>query len=132
MADQKLHAILGVSPRKSLLDQPETDEDLDYQAFSFGRVGTRAAAMICFIKADRYHLVLPYSDIRSISTPDPETGFEADFGHYKITIVGRNLAPAFCYFKDNRLIELAEATRANVMSLANSEVIVDKMLILNR
>lgn len=118
----------GILSKRLALIVPEPAEDAsEYQAFSFGRVGTRARAMICFIKADGFHLALPYLDLRSISTIDPAKGFELEFGNRKITVTGRNLEVAFRYIRDHRLAELTEMLRHDALKLAESDSVVDEL-----
>jgi hypothetical protein len=127
MADQKLHAILGVTPRKPLIAQTEIDEDNDYQACSYGRVGTRAAEMICFIKSDGYHFALPYMELRSVMTANPADGFEMEFSTQRIIIEGRNLEVPFRYVRENRLVEIVEAVRTHVLCLSDNESVVTRL-----
>lgn len=125
MADSTLHSILNNSARKNFIQPPHsTEEYSEYQAFSYGRVGTRPVSMVCFVKADGFHLVLPYIDLQSISSADPSEGFELEFTARRITVNGRNLSVAFKYLREHRLAEIAEATRTSSMVLLPSESIV--------
>jgi hypothetical protein len=132
MADQSLQTILGVAPRRPLVNPSQVDEDTEYQAFSYGRVGTRAAAMICFIKSDGFHLALPYMELRSVTTANPADGFEMEFSTQRIIVEGRSLVVPFRYVRENRLVEIVEASRASILVLPASEAVVTSLRMANR
>lgn len=91
-------------------------EDSEYQAFSFGRVGTRHQLMVEFVKADGYRLTLPYIDLKQIVTNNPQQGFELFFVTKTIRIEGDQLEDCYRYFKRNRVEYICEVTRAQAFS----------------
>ena len=99
------------------------------KAFSYGRIGTRPQLMLCFIKCDGHHLAMPYSDLRSISTSDPNKGFILEFDNKEILIEGTNLTPCFRYLRDQRLSELVEIDRDSAMSQPEDAPVVQKIVI---
>ena len=102
--------------RKFAADVRPTEEVEIYQGFSYGRVGTRPQLMLCFIKCDGHHLAMPYCDLRSISTSDPNKGFVLEFDNKEILIEGTSLFTCFRYLRDQRLSELVEIDRACAMT----------------
>ena len=104
------------APRQFASDLRPTEEVEIYQGFSYGRVGTRPQLMLCFIKCDGHHLAMPYSDLRSISTSDPNKGFVLEFDNKEILIEGTSLFTCFRYLRDQRLSELVEIDRACAMT----------------
>ncbi len=129
MPEHSLQAILGVASRRPLVASSQHDEDPEYQAFSYGRVGTRAVAMLCCIKSDGYHLALPYMELRSVMSANPTDGFEMEFSTQRIIIEGRNLTVPFRYIRENRLSEIVEASRASILVLPASEAVVTSLRI---
>lgn len=126
MADTSLQSKLGiVSKRPSLVTEPTPEED--YQAFAYGRVGVKAVSMLCFVKTDGFHLALPYIDLRYLSSMSPSDGFDMEIGPWKISISGRNLWTAFRYIREHRLAELVEASRTVMLSLPETESLVEQL-----
>jgi hypothetical protein len=105
------------------------DEPQEYQGFSFGRVGTRPQLMLCVVKCDGHHLVLPYADLRAITSNDPDKGFLLEFAGREILIEGTSLMICFRYLRDQRLSELVEANRPEAMSSPNDAPVVQKITI---
>ena len=128
MAEQILQSILhGTPKRPTLVSASSPAEQSEYQAFSFGRVGIKAIAMIGFVNADGHHLVLPYLDLRSIQSIEPSLGFDLKFPEWKITVVGRNLATPFRHIREHRLAELIELERHAALNLPEDEPVVIEM-----
>jgi hypothetical protein len=105
------------------------EEDVDYKAFAFGRVSLRPQLMIEFCKADGYHLVLPYADLRLISSPDPDQEFALEFTGRKVAISGLNLSSCFRYLRENRVAILMEAEPAVVMDQSDDEPVIARIVI---
>lgn len=122
MSESSLASLVGTSPRRGRADSIAEPEE--YQAFSFGRVGARAQLRIEFRKADGYRLVLPYVDLKSIETVDPQYGFRLQFVEKQINIEGQNLGSCYDYIKNDRLLDVIEASTTLLMTLpANSPVV---------
>lgn len=125
MAEQILQNILNGPSRRPTIVTPESQSDAsEYQAFSFGRVGSKAIAMIGFVRSDGHHLILPYLDLREIQSIEPSTGFELEFPKWKVTVVGRNLTTPFRHIREHRLAELIELARHEAMKLPENEPVV--------
>jgi hypothetical protein len=100
-----------------------------YQAFSFGRVGIRPQLMLCLVKCDGHHLVLPYADLRAIITSEPDKGFLLDFGGRELLIEGTSLLICFRYLRDHRLAELSEIDSSSAMLQPEGTPVVHKITI---
>ncbi len=115
---------------KRFADELQPNDDTDaYQAFSYGRVGLRSQLMICFVKCDGHHLVLPYADLRSITSSDPDKGFLLEFVGREITVEGTNLLICFRHLRNQRLAELIEIDRPSTMSQPADAPVVQKLVI---
>ncbi len=106
--------------------QPNAETD-DYQAFSYGRVGLRPQLMLCLVKCDGHHLVLPYADLRSISGSDPDKGFLLEFAGREALIEGTNLLICFRYLRTQRLAELVEIDRPAALSQPADTPVIHKL-----
>ncbi len=125
MSETSLRSILNTPPAKKDYGAViRSEEEPEYRAFAFGRVSIRPQLMIEFSKADGFHLILPYMDIKSISTPDPSKGFILEFSGRKITIEGNNLTNCFRYMRENRVAILVEADRVSAMQEAETEPVI--------
>ena len=118
MAEGSLRELLRRGEPHAQGEQSGSDDDAEYQAFSCGRVGHRALQMVCFIKADGHHTVLPYIDLHAITTPEPGKGFILDFGTREIVVEGEHLEDCFRYVRTHRLAELVEFQRPSAMQTA--------------
>lgn len=118
----------GASKRFSEEVRP-SEESETYQAFSFGRVGIRPQLMLCVVKCDGHHLVLPYIDLHAISTSNPDKGFLLEFSRREILIEGTSLLICFRYLRDHRLAELTEIDRPSAMSQPDETPVVQKITI---
>jgi hypothetical protein len=105
------------------------DETEIFQSFTFGRSGQRPQLMLCLVKSDGHHLVLPYADLRSITSSNPSQGFHLDFSGREVVIEGSNLDLCFRYLRDHRLSELVEADRPAAMTADADAPIVQRILI---
>ena len=115
---------------KRFTDELRPGDDTEIvQGFSFGRVGQRPQLMLCLIKCDGHHLVLPYADLRCITTSDPDKGFLLEFVGREILIEGSSLMMCFRYLRDQRLAELVEINRPSVMAQPEDVPVVQKMTI---
>lgn len=115
--------------RKIRSGEPKLEEEAEYQAFSFGRVGPRPQIMLEICKADGYRLALPYIDLKKITTMNPDRGFELHFSDQKILVEGQNLKDCYRYIKQNRLDSMLEAERANAMAVAQQEAVISTLRI---
>ncbi len=117
--------------RKVRSSEPRLEEEAEYQAFAFGRVGPRALIMLEICKSDGYRLVLPYIDLKRISTMNPDLGFELHYPDQKIVVEGRNLKECYRYIKQNRLDSMVEAERTGVMAGVQQAPIINSIRIAN-
>lgn len=125
MSEGNLRSLVGQSAvRKIHQIEPKLEEEVEYQAFSFGRVGPRPQIMLEICKSDGFHLVLPYIDLKAISTMNPDLGFELKFGEQRVLIEGRNLLLCYRYIKQNRLESIVELGREGTMSVAEKDPVV--------
>ncbi len=108
--------------------RPNEDAE-QYQAFAYGRVGSRPQLTLCLIKCDGHHLVLPYADLRSITSPAPDKGFHLEFVGRDILIEGSSLSTCFRYLRNQRLAELVEIDRPSAMSQPPDTPVVQKITI---
>lgn len=125
MSEGSLRSLVGqTSARKVLHLEPKREEDVEYEAFSFGRVGQRPQIMLEICKSDGFRLTIPYIDLKSISTMNPDLGFELKFGEQRVLIEGRNLIHCYRYIKQNRLESIVELGREGAMNLAETDPVV--------
>lgn len=127
------------SLREMLRDEPQTrrfteeirpaEETEIFQSFSFGRTGLRPQLMLSFVKSDGHYLVLPYADLRAITSSNPAKGYQLDYSGREIVVEGTNLEVCFRYLRDHRLSELVEADRPAAMSAAADTPVVTRLLI---
>ena len=117
--------------RKVRSSEPKLEEEAEYQAFAFGRVGPKALIMLEIWKSDGYRLVLPYIDLKRISTMNPDAGFELHFPDHKVLVEGRNLKECYRYIKQNRLDSMVEAERTSTMSVVPNEAVINAIRIAN-
>ena len=106
-----------------------TEETEVIQGFSFGRVGQRPQLMLTFVKCDGHHLVLPYADLRSITTNEPDKGFLMEFVGREVLVEGTSLMICFRYLRDQRLAELVECNLSSVMAAEPDAPVVQKITI---
>jgi hypothetical protein len=115
------------SERNFAADLRPNEDAEQYQAFAYGRVGSRPQLMLCLIKCDGHHLVLPYADLRSITTNAPDKGFHLEFVGRDILVEGSSLTTCFRYLRDQRLAELVEIDRPAAMSQPTDTPVVQKI-----
>lgn len=124
MAEGSLRELIRTGRERVQPDVSPAQDNEEYRAFSCGRVGTRAVNMICFIKSDGYHTVLPYIDLHAITSPEPARGFILDFGSREIVVEGENLEECFRYLRTHRLLELVELQQSAAFETAAGEPVV--------
>jgi hypothetical protein len=135
MSDSRLKDLLrDDTPAKKfaaeLRPAPVPSEDTEiYQGFSFGRVGAKPQLMLTVIKLDGLHLVLPYADLRCISSNDPETTFLLEFPGREILVEGTHMLFCFRYLRDHRLNELRELNPSAAFSEAEGTPVIQKITI---
>lgn len=117
--------------RKIRSGEPKLEEEAEYQAFSFGRVGPRPQIMLEICKSDGYRLVLPYIDLKKITTMNPDNGFELHYSDQKVVVEGRNLKECYRYIKQNRLDSMLEAERSSAMAVVQQEAVISSLKIAN-
>lgn len=100
------------------------EEEADYQAFGYGRVGRRPEIMIEFQKANGYRLALQYIDVKEIETHDPDKGFVIHAPRRKITVEGDGLLNCYRYLRQNRIAELVECDRPTAMAASAGDPII--------
>lgn len=114
--------------RRFAEDVRPAEETEIYQSFSFGRTGLRPQLMLSFVKSDGHYLVLPYADLRAITSVNPAKGFQLEYSGREVVIEGTNLEICFRYLRDHRLSELVEADRPSAMSAPPDAPVVEKIL----
>ncbi len=118
MSEGNLRSLVGqTAVRKIHQIEPKLEEEVEYQAFSFGRVGPRPQIMLEICKSDGFRLTFPYIDLKRIKTMNPDLGFELKFGEQLVLIEGRNLLLCYRYIKQNRLESIVEMGREGAMSV---------------
>lgn len=117
--------------RKIRSVEPKLEEEAEYQAFSFGRVGPKPQIMLEICKADGYRLALPYIDLKKITTMNPDMGFELHYLDQKVVVEGHNLMACYRYIKQNRLDSMLEAERSSAMAVVHQEAVISSVKIAN-
>lgn len=130
MSETSLKAFTAQSTAKRFaLPEPKFEEEAEYQAFAFGRVGRRPEIMIEFHKADGFRLNVQYIDIKEIETTNPDKGFSIRTPMHKFIIEGANLDRCYRYLQQNRIAELKEIDRPTAMSTTTDEAIITSLRI---
>lgn len=125
MSESSLAQFVGTAgKRRPATVAAKADDEQDYRAFSFGRVGLRPQIRIELRKSDGYHLMLAYVDLKTVETMNPENGFVLSFPSFKITIEGQNLTDCYNYLATDRVATIVEATRGLVLSTPASEPLI--------
>lgn len=115
------------SVRRQPISQPQFEEEVEYQAVSYGIVGRRPEIMLEFHRADGFRKAIAYIDIKEIDTSDPAKGFLIITPARKISVVGVNLERCYRYLKQNRIAELREADRPTAMAAPADEAIITEL-----
>ena len=130
MSETSLKAFAAQSGvRRASAVEPKLEEEAEYQAFGFGRVGRGPEIMVEFRKADGYRLALQYIDLKELESHDPDKGFVIHAGRRKITVEGSGLASCYRYLRQNRVAELIEADRPTAMAVSSSEPVITSIRI---
>jgi hypothetical protein len=86
-----------------------SEDDAEYQAFSFGRVGIKPQLTLLIRKASGAVEVFPYADFCGISSSDENLGFTLRFATRTVLIEGQRLGKLFQYICNFRTAEIMEA-----------------------
>lgn len=128
MGEGSLRELLRTGREREQQTASAQDSD-EYRAFSCGRAGNRAMQMICFVKSDGYHTVLPYIDLHAITSPEPSRGFILDFGSREVVVEGENLQDCFNFVRAHRLMELIELQHSATFQTPDGEPLVHTLTI---
>jgi hypothetical protein len=108
------------------------DDETDYTAFSFGRVGNRPQMTLVFRMNSGEVIGFPYAHITGIRADDCERSFTIDFGTATVTVVGNGLGRLFRYVCEHRVLEIVELDRRTVLSRDAVECLVDSIRVTRR
>lgn len=127
MTDSSLKLAINMHTKR--VNQPVTtpNDEEEYQAFHFGRVGMKAQFTIGFRKSDGFSEGFAYADFRGWSTSDPNTSFDLMFVTRRVTVEGRKLARVLELIRQHRLTDLTEARHSEAMIVPDDEPIVFKL-----
>ena len=138
MSEDSLKSLLKIPERRNAYpiearsnSEPKFEEEVEYQAFAYGRVGRKAEIMLEFRKANGYRLCIPYIDLKEIETSNPTKGFVISTLKRKITIEGSNLERCYRFLQQNRIAELMEIDRPAAMTADKADAIISSLKIEN-
>ncbi len=112
MSETSLADLVGtVSQRRPAARPAKFDDEPEYRAFTFGRVGARSQPRFEICKCDGYQLMLAYVDLKTVETMNAANGFVLGFLGFKVAIQGQNLLPCYRYLFTERIDAIVEASR---------------------
>jgi hypothetical protein len=93
------------------------DDDSDYKAFTFGRVGPRPQMTLMLGFARGHGRGFPYAQMLGIEFDDEDAGFRLEFPGLVVEIRGRNLTRLLRYVCDHRAARIEESTPQHSVKL---------------
>lgn len=127
MSEVSVRTILTGQTNRSLtspVKETPANDDIEYKAFSFGRVGNRTLSMVTFKTSDGAIEAFCYADLRRISSSEPSRQLILRFIDQIVVVSGQNLEPLLRYIKAWRCDEIVESRRITE-SLADATYIDD-------
>jgi hypothetical protein len=105
------------------------DDDSEYKAFTFGRVGPRPQMTLILGFAGGHGRGFPYAQMLGIEFDDEDAGFRLEFPGQVIEIRGRNLKRLLRYVCDHRAARIEESTLQQSLVASDTAEIVDSIVV---
>jgi hypothetical protein len=109
--------------------EAQRDDDSEYKAFTFGRVGPRPQMTLILGFAGGHGRGFPYAQMLGIEFDDEDAGFRLEFPGQIVEIRGRNLKRLLRYVCDHRAARVEESTPQQSLAATNAAEIVDSIVV---
>ncbi|TWT35221.1 hypothetical protein KOR34_01090 [Posidoniimonas corsicana] len=121
---ESLLASNGEPRQEAAATAPTGDHsDVDYRAFSYGRIGRRAQMMVAFVKGSGQTEAYPYSMLSRLAAENPERGCRLWFGPVVVTVEGEGLEKLCQYLREHRVLEVNEASHEQRFAAAGEGLV---------